>query len=512
MESAPAPWRQGRTKSTVLESFTWKAARRSLAWPSATAIVVAIGAVTATQLVQDDRPVAAAIIVACISFLGASIANVLVSRAAAAQSRALRDPLTGLPNRALLDDRIEQALARSQRSGEPFALFVVDLDGFKSVNDVRGHEAGNVVLRTISRRFQGVLRGIDTVARVGGDEFVVLSVGTGTDEEASALVGRLRKALRRPYRFDGGLVEIDASIGWAIYPQDALSGDDLIAQADGRMYATKRDTSDESVVRRPALDGGIVRDLEAALERDEIVVHYQPIVQMRTGAVHGVEALVRRLRSDRLVAPSEFLPHLEHTPVVRTLTLAVAADALRRLTIWDAEGHPLTAAVNVPYRMLDDASLVGGLETLLERSSIAPERLTLEIVPSGPGAGSELDAPVVQRLRALGVKLSLDDLGRASSVAAIRVLPLDQVKVDAMFLHDLGRGERSDAIARSLVELARRLGLETVAEGVESRRAWDAASDLGFDLAQGFFFGHPMSADDLSAWLTTSWPAVALAG
>ncbi len=233
---------------------------------------------------------------------------------------------------------------------------------------------------------------------------------------------------------------------------------------------------------------------------------------MRTGEVHGVEALVRRLRADRLIAPSEFLPHLEHTPVVRTLTLAVAADALRRLGAWDKEGHALTAAVNIPYRMLDDADLVNGLETLLDRSSIAPERLTLEIVPSGPGAGSELDEPVVQRLRTLGVKLSLDDLGRASSVAAIRVLPLDQVKIDAMFLHDLGRGERADAIARSLVELARRLGLETVAEGVESRRAWDAAVTLGFDLAQGYYFGHPMPADELSDWLTKSWPAVALAG
>ena len=494
----------------MLDNLTWKAARRALPWPVATAIVVAIGALAAMELVRDDRPAAAIVIVASVSFLGAAISNVLVRRASAAQSRALRDPLTGLPNRALLDDRVEQALARSQRTGEPFALLVVDLDGFKTVNDVRGHEAGDVVLRAIARRFQSVLRSIDTVARVGGDEFVVLSLGTASDEEAAALVGRLRTALRRPYRVSGSVVEIDASIGWAIYPQDAVTGDDLMELADGQMYATKRDTSDEDVVERRALDGRIVRDLELALERDEIVVHYQPIVQMRTGEVRGVEALVRRRQSGRLVAPSEFLPHLQRTPVVRTLTLAVAADALRRLAEWDAAGHSLTAAVNVPYRMLDDAELARGIEELLERSSIRPERLTLEVVPSGPGAGSELDEPRVQGLRALGVKLSLDDLGRASSVAAIRVLPLDQVKIDAMFLHDLGRGERADAIARSLVELARRLGLETVAEGVESRQSWDAAQSLGFDLAQGFHFGRPMSAEDLSSWLSTSWPAVAL--
>ena len=368
------------------------------------------------------------------------------------------------------------------------------------MNDVRGHEVGNTVLRVIAKRLQTVVRGVDTVARVGGDEFVVLSLGTSGDDEAAALVGRLRSALRRPYRVDGGLVEIDASIGWSLFPQDGLTPGELIARADGQMYATKRDTSDESVLR-PPLDGGVVRDLESALERDEIVVHYQPIVRMHTGEITAVEALVRRLRTDRLVGPSEFLPHLERTPLVRTLTLAVAKDALGRLAQWDVEGHTLDAAVNIPYRMLDDPDLVEGLGRLLGSSSIDPSRLTLEIVPSGPGAGSELDDEVVSQLRALGIKLSLDDLGRASSVAAIRMLQLDQVKIDAMFLHDAGRGGRADAIIRSLVELAHGLGLETVAEGVESRMAWDAAAALGCDLAQGFYFGHPMSAPKLSEWL-----------
>jgi EAL domain-containing protein (putative c-di-GMP-specific phosphodiesterase class I) len=319
----------------------------------------------------------------------------------------------------------------------------------------------------------------------------------------------LRTALRRPYRIDGGLVEIDASIGWSVFPQDGLTPGELLARADGQMYATKRDTSDENALR-PPLDGGVVRDLERALEQDEIVVHYQPIVRMHTGEIKAVEALVRRMRSDRLVGPSEFVPHLERTPLVRTLTLAVAKDALARLTEWDRHGHRLDAGVNVPYRMIDDPDLVEGLERLLAASPIEPGRLTLEIVPSGPGAGSELDETVVTRLRGLGVRLSLDDLGRASSVAAIRMLQLDQVKIDAMFLHDAGRGGRADAIVRSLVELAHGLGLETVAEGVESRMAWDAAAALGCDLAQGFYFGHPMSAPKLTEWLAGSWPAVEL--
>ena len=199
----------------------------------------------------------------------------------------------------------------------------------------------------------------------------MLSLGTSSDEEAAALVGRLRNDLRRPYRIDGGLVEIDASIGWALFPQDGLTPGELLARADGQMYATKRDTSDENVLR-PPLDGGVVRDLEEALEQDEIVVHYQPIVRMHPGEIQAVEALVRRLRSDRLVGPSEFVPHLERTPLVRTLTIAVAKDALARLVEWDRDGHRLDAAVNVPYRLIDDPDLVAGLGRLLGESPIEP--------------------------------------------------------------------------------------------------------------------------------------------
>ena len=487
-------------------------ARRWLFWPAASVLVIGIGGIAALDLSRTERSEQAFMMAMALAALAGAATSLLVVRLLAAQRLALRDPLTGLPNRVLLDDRISQALARSRRSGEPFALLVVDLDGFKGVNDIRGHEAGNAVLRAISRRLEAVVREVDTVARVGGDEFVVLSLGTGEDDEAAALAGRLRNALRRPYRVDGGLVELDASIGWALFPQDGVTPTDLLARADGQMYATKRDTSDESVVSRPPLDGGIVRDLEVALERDEIVVHFQPIVSLPSGSVDGVEALVRRVHGDRLVSPSEFVPHVERTPLVRTLTLRVAENALRQLSEWEKCGHLLNAAINIPYRMVDDGELVMGLERLLDETGVSPERLTLEIVPSGPGTGSELDATIVKHLRGLGVRLSLDDLGRASSVAAIRMLPLDQVKIDVMFLHEAGRSSRADAIVRSFVELAHGLGLETVAEGVESKVAWEAAVALGCDLAQGFYLGHPMPAKKLTDWLTGTWPVVPVVG
>jgi len=492
----------------VREPLNRQVASTRPSWPAVAALVIGIGVVAGFELVRQER-LSAAIAVGLTLAVWAGLATLLLGRQIqSAHALALRDSLTGLPNRALLHDRIEQALARSRRTQEPFALLVVDLDGFKGVNDLRGHEAGNQVLRTIARRLESVVRATDTVARVGGDEFVVLSLGTAEDEEAAALVGRMRQALRRPYSVEGGHVEIDASIGWALFPQDGLEPIDLLAQADGQMYATKRDTSQESALPNRTVDRGVIRDLESALERGQVVVHYQPIIDLNSGGVRAAEALVRRAHPDRLIAPSEFIPHIEQTPLVRSLTLAVTADALRRLEEWDAAGHNLDVAVNVPYRLIDDPELVNGLAELLDARDVEPRRLTLEIVPSGPGAGSELDRLVVERLRNLGLRLSLDDLGRAASVAAIRTLPLDEVKIDSMFLHDVGRGGRSDAIVRSLVELAHRLGLETVAEGVESRIAWDAAAALGCDYAQGFYLGHPMPAGKLAEWLAGTWPVV----
>jgi diguanylate cyclase (GGDEF)-like protein len=508
LRSRARSWRWGATVEIVLESFIRKAVSTGALRPVFAALVIGSGALAGLQLGKQGRISAAHAVVLLLTALAGLAAWILTRRMRTAERAALRDPLTGLPNRTLLDDRIEQALARSRRTGEPFALMVIDLDGFKSVNDVWGHEAGNVVLRSIARRLQAAVRETDTVARVGGDEFVIVSLGTQEDAAAAALVSRVRQALRRPYRVHGTPVELDASVGWALFPQDGLAPGELLAQADGQMYATKRDSGDESGLDRRAPDGGIVRDVEFALAHSQIVVHYQPIVDLRSGKVRAVEALVRRAHDDRLVSPSQFIPYVEGSPVVRALTLAVTSDALRRLEEWEGRGHRLEAAVNVPYRLLDDEELVTGVRALLESTEIEAWRLTLEIVPSGPGAGSAVDEKQVERLRRLGVRLSLDDLGRASSIAAIRTLPLDQAKIDAMFLHHVGRDGRSSAIVHSLVELSHRLGLEVVAEGIETRLAWDTAARLGCDRGQGFFLGHPLPPDELVEWLERQWPVV----
>jgi diguanylate cyclase (GGDEF)-like protein len=423
------------------------------------------------------------------------------------EALALRDGLTGLPNRSLLDDRVEQALARSRRSGSAFALILVDLDGFKEVNDFRGHRAGDAVLKTIARRLESVVRASDTVARVGGDEFVVLSLDARDEQQAAALVGRLRHALRRPYRVEGATIEIDASLGWALFPTDGATAEELLGRADGQMYATKRETG-EATSRR--LDGGIVREFELALESREVVVHYQPVLELRSGAVRNVEALVRRQHPERgVLSPAEFVPHVERTPVIRALTLHVVAEALHHAKIWRARGHELGVSVNVPYRMLDDEELIDGLAGLMASSEVPARTLTLEVVPSGPGAGAELDHNVLSRLAAIGARLSLDDFGRASSLTALRQLPLDEVKIDAHFVHAVDRHRADTAVVGALVALAHQLDLEVVAEGVESRETWKELCRLGCDYAQGFYIAAPAAAEQLTDWLEHSWPAVA---
>ena len=481
--------------------------RGTLAWALAFAALVFIAGGAAAALRGDPSLVLGAL--ALVGCAAAACSVALDRRMRRARSQALRDPLTELPNRVLLEDRIRQALRASERSGEPFTLICVDLDGFKEVNDLRGHGAGDAVLRSLARRFEAVVRGSDTVARVGGDEFVILSLGTGDDDQAAALVGRLRHALRRPFRVEGSTIEIDGSMGWAVYPRNGATSHELMARADGQMYSRKRDAPDDTLFRR-GVDAGVIRDVEAALARDELVVVYQPILELATGAPRSAEALVRRLLPDgTLVPPAEFVPHVERTPLVRELTFIVIADALRSLRLWADAGSDLGVSVNVPYKLVDDPQFVEGLADLLRSSSVSAGELTLEVVPAGPGAGSELDEKILGRVAGLGVRLSLDDGGRAASFAALRVLPLDELKIDAAFVHGLGRSDTDAALVRGLIEIGHSLGLTVVAVGVETREAWNTLAEWGCDRAQGFYVATPRLPLELVDWLRSRWPAVA---
>ncbi len=487
---------------------------RGFATAVAVAVITALAVLTGAAAVRESNLAGLATALVVATLVAAASSLRLSNQVRRAESLALRDALTGLPNRMLLDDRIDQALERSRRTADPFALMAIDLDGFKEVNDIRGHDAGDQVLETIARRLESVVRASDTVSRVGGDEFVVLSLGTRTEEEAAALVGRLRHSLRRPYPVDGGIVEIDASVGWALFPTDGATPEELLGRADTQMFATKRDASDSSGTwRRGSLDAGIVRELEAALAQDEIVVHYQPVLDLCSGSVRSVEALVRCRHPQRgLLAPVEFIPHVERTPLIRALTLHVLAEALCAAQGWNRHAGEIGVSVNIPYRTIDDAALADGIVGLLEATGTRPNLLTLEVVPSGPGAGAELDREVLERLIHTGIRLSIDDFGRGSSLAALRMLSVAEAKIDAGFMRGLGFGGPDESIVRNLIRLAHDLGLETVAVGVESRAAWEALAGMACGRAQGFYIQPALPADELSDWLTGTEQAVALTG
>jgi diguanylate cyclase (GGDEF)-like protein len=479
----------------------------TFAWALSLATIVLVSSFLTAALHQTPELVVA--VLGVCAFLAAAGGTLLNLRLRTAAAEALRDPLTGLPNRVLLDDRIEQALRRCRRTGERFTLIVIDLDGFKDVNDVRGHRAGDSVLRTLARRFETVVRESDTVARVGGDEFVVLSTETGSGNTATALVRRLRHALREPFRVDAATVEIDGSIGWAVFPVDGTTSDELLSRADGQMYATKRDMAADAVFIRRGVDAGVVRDVETALAQKELLVVYQPILDLATGTTRSAEALIRRvLPEGALVPPAEFVPHVERTPLARELTFLVVADALESAELWSQAGYDLGVSINIPYRLLDDPQFADGLAAMLHSADVASTPVTLEVVPAGPGAGAELDDEVLGRFGALGVRLSLDDGGRAASFAALRVLPLDELKIDAGLVGGLGRSATDGALVRGLIDIGHALDL-TVVAGVSRHEAWRTLAGWGCDYAQGFYVASPRPASELIAWLDKRWSAVA---
>jgi EAL domain-containing protein (putative c-di-GMP-specific phosphodiesterase class I) len=264
------------------------------------------------------------------------------------------------------------------------------------------------------------------------------------------------------------------------------------------------------VLLRRGVDAGVVRDVETALERNELLVVYQPIIDLATGTPCSAEALIRRVLPDGgLVPPAEFVPHVERTPLVRELTFLVVADALGSAEQWAKAGHQLGVSINIPYRLLDDPQFADGLASMLDSYDLSKQAVTLEIVPSGLGAGAEVDEEILGKFAALGVRLSLDDAGRAASFAALRVLPLDELKIDVGFVHGLGKSNADAALVRGIIEIGHALGLKVVAEGVETRTAWSTLTDWGCDYAQGFYVASPRPPDELVDWLGARWPAVA---
>ena len=431
----------------------------------------------------------------------------VVDRLRESDRRAVTDDLTGLGNRRHLVDRLHAAIDSAADADGMLALLLIDLDGFKELNDTLGHHAGDEVLRQIGPRLAHILRADDTLARLGGDEFAVV-LAPGDEATASAAGLRLRAALERPFEVGGIRVHIDASVGISLFPQHARDALGLLQRADVAMYEAKRMRTGHEVYlqsrdRHSRQRLRLVGELQGALETGQLVLHYQPKADLRTGAVSGVEALVRWQHPEQgLLGPGHFLPLVEQSGLTRALTSFVIDRALHELGELRAGGLELGVAVNLGPADLLDIGLPSEVERLLTLRRCAPQQLELEVSEDVVMADVERTVDVLRGLRAVGVRTALDDFGAGhTALGHLKQLDVETLKIDCSFVIRMAQDERDAAIVQSLVDLGRRLGLRVVAEGVETREAWELLVRWGCDEAQGHLLGRPMPADELVLWI-----------
>jgi diguanylate cyclase (GGDEF)-like protein len=429
-------------------------------------------------------------------------------QAAQNQHQALHDGLTGLPNRTLLRDRTGQALRQADRELIPAALLLIDLDRFKEVNDTLGHRYGDQLLIQVGERLQAALREVDTVARLGGDEFAVLLPRIATGEGAIVVVNKLQDALEEPFTIDDLTLDVEASIGLALYPDHGNDPDELLQRADIAMYAAK-ETHAKFVLFEPRLDQhsprrlALLGELRRAIEDEQLVVHYQPIVDAHTSQVLGVEALVRWQHPEHgLLPPGDFIPLAERTGLITPLTHYVLNAALQQCRQWCQAGHELTVAVNVSARRLLDLSFPDEVAGLLATWEVPARLLVVEITESTIMADPAHALEVLGRLDKMGVQVAIDDFGTGySSLAHLKSLPVHELKVDRLFVSQMTSNASDAVIVRTTIDLGRNLGLRVVAEGVEDAVTWQELDALGCNAIQGYYVSRPIPADGLTSWL-----------
>ncbi len=428
---------------------------------------------------------------------------------------ALRDPLTGLGNRRLLSDRVEHALQRRVRRGSRVALLLLDLDHFKLVNDTLGHAKGDALLIAVSERLQCVLRTGDTVARLGGDEFAVLLEDLSSDEEADATALRIQEALDRPFRLDDREeVFVRASIGVAL-ATDGQDVDALIADADAAMYGAKnagrgrveRFSSEmrASVAERMDLEA----DLRFALERGELDLVYQPVVDLENGCISGAEALIRWTHPEHgMVLPGRFIPVAEESELIidigRFVIRRAAIDAARFRSACDA-ARRLRVAVNLSARHVLSPELLDDVSDALSIAGVSGAAMAVELTESVLASNEPVVAARLRGLRDLGVRIALDDFGTGySSLAYLRRFPIDVLKVDKSFVSHGRENAANDGVAKAIVSIGQSLGMRTIAEGVETVEQLERLRNIGCSLGQGYLFSRPLDRDAFEA-LLVSW-------
>ena len=421
--------------------------------------------------------------------------------------QAMHDALTGLPNRNLLHDRLQHAIQNASRQNQSVALILMDLDRFKEVNDTLGHQYGDLMLQQVSARLGQVLRHSDTIARLGGDEFAILITDTN-ESFAGHVAQKVHIALNRVFNLDNHFLHIGGSLGIALYPQHGDTAQALIQHADTAMYVAKRSNSG-CAVYHPEHDRDAVKRLELAnelhnaIDANELELYYQPKIDLKTGKVTGVEALLRWQNPKRgMVPPDELIPIAEHNGMIKRLTLWVLNAALQQCAQWREQGIDLSVAVNLSVWNLQDPMLIEEIENRLAHWQVPANLLELEITESAMMADPKFSLATLKKLDSMGIALAVDDYGTGfSSLAYLKKLPVDIIKIDKSFVLSMDVDDDDAVIVKSTIELAHNLGLKVVAEGVESEAISRMLLALGCNTAQGYHYCRPISSVAFTNWL-----------
>ncbi len=447
--------------------------------------------------------------------LSSIISKRLNDKNLALRHQALHDNLTGLPNRNLLYDRLNQVRLTAHRKGQCFALFIMDLDRFKEVNDTLGHQFGDQLLQEVSHRIQESIRENDSVARLGGDEFAVVLPDTSQDGAVNCAM-RITRNLESKFNINDVRIEAKASIGIAMYPDHGTETEELLQHADVAMYQAKQCGSGYAVYNQTLDSHSVQRlrlmsDLREAIENDQLSLHFQPIIDLEINRIFKFEALARWNHPEQgYIPPDVFIPMAEQMGLIRILTLWVVDRALSVCRQYSKAGYALNMSINLSTYCLQDTSFPGELRTILDENDVSSECVVLEITESALMNDIKRAREVLDRLHNMGLKLAIDDFGTGfSSLSYLKQLPVHELKIDKSFIIDMEKDESNTTIVHTVIDLGHNLGYRIVAEGVENELSLAHVRAMGCDYAQGYYFSRPLPEAELELWLQESaWAAL----
>jgi diguanylate cyclase (GGDEF)-like protein len=425
-----------------------------------------------------------------------------------ADHEATHDSLTDLPNRTLFLDRLQQATSLAQREDYPLAVFIMDIDRFKEVNDTLGHYNGDLLLKQVALRLSGVIRKSDTLARIGGDEFGFLLPKPGSLEKLKGIAKKIKSSMTPPFALENLSLDVQASIGAVLFPDHGKDVDTLMQRADVAMYVAKQDNIgfvvyskdlDEHSPHRLTLMG----ELREGIKCDELKLYYQPKILSASNKLNSVEALVRwQHKIHGLMLPDDFIPLAERTGLIQDLTFWTLKEALKRCTEWHKQNINIGVAVNLSPQCLLNPEFPEILTGLLASYGFPAEFLTLEITETSIMTGADRSLKILERIHEMGVSFSIDDFGTGySSLAYLKKLPVSEIKIDKSFVMEMLKDKSDATIVKATIQLGHNLGLKVVAEGVEDKETYSALKDMGCDILQGYYISRPAPAKDFMDWV-----------